>query len=87
MLYYWTDFLTEHMEGAEAGTFKSPLKFIVSPLTKLIIHVDKKKINKISEGKIESSDVDTLIKGGVMKDMDDQIAAVSYTHLTLPTKA
>merc|ERR1711934_1279402 len=29
MLYYWTDFLTEHMEGAEAGTFKSPLKYIV----------------------------------------------------------
>ena len=74
MLYYWTDFLTEHMEGAEAGTFKSPLKIIVSPLTKLIIQVDKKKINKISEGKIASSDVDTLIKGGFMKDMDDQLA-------------
>ena len=44
MLYYWTDFLTEHMEGAEAGTFKSPLKIIVSPLTKLIIQVDKKKL-------------------------------------------
>ena len=73
MLYYWTDFLTEHMKGGKFGTFKSPLKFIVSPLTKLIIHVDKKKINKISEGKIASSDVDTLIKGGVMKDMDDQI--------------
>ena len=74
MLYYWTDFLTEHMEGAEAGTFKSPLKIIVSPLTKLIIQVDKKKINKISEGKIQSGDVDTLIKGGFMKDMDDQLA-------------
>ena len=74
MLYYWTDFLTEHMEGAEAGTFKSPLKIIVSPLTKLILKVDKKKINKISEGEIKSDDVDTLIKGGFMKDMDDQLA-------------
>ena len=74
MLYYWTDFLTEHMEGTEAGTFKSPLKIIVSPLTKLILQVDKKKINKISEGEIKSGDVDTLIKGGFMKDMDDQLA-------------
>ena len=51
MLYYWTDFLTEHMKGAEAGTFKSPLKFIVSPLTKLIIHVDKKKLIKFQKVK------------------------------------
>lgn len=76
MLYYWTDFLTEHLQGTEAGTFKSPLKIIVSPLTKLIIQVDKKKINKISEGKIKSDDVETLIKGGIMKDMDDQLAGV-----------
>ena len=76
MLYYWTDFLTGYMEGTEAGTFKSPLKIIVSPLTKLILQVDKKKINKISEGEIKSGDVDTLIKGGAMKDMDDQLAGV-----------
>lgn len=76
MLYYWTDFLTEHLEGTETGTFKSPLKIIVSPLTKLIIQVDKKKINKISEGKIKSGDVDTLIKAGLMKDLDDQLAGV-----------
>ena len=36
--------------------------------------MDKKKINKISEGELKSSDVDTLIKGGFMKDMDDQLA-------------
>tara|TARA_Y100000591_G_scaffold104827_1_gene89061 strand:- start:236 stop:1690 length:1455 start_codon:yes stop_codon:yes gene_type:complete len=76
MLYYWSDLLTGYMEGTEAGTFKSPLKIIVSPLTKLILQVDKKKINKISEGEIKSDDVDTLIKGGVMKDMDDQLAGV-----------
>ena len=36
MLYYWTVFLTKHIKGSSAGTFKSPLKIIVSPLTKLI---------------------------------------------------
>ena len=76
MLYYWSELLTGYMEGTEAGTFKSPLKIIVSPLTKLILQVDKKKINKISEGEIKSGDVDTLIKGGAMKDMDDQLAGV-----------
>ena len=74
MLYHWTVFLTKHIEGSSAGTFKSPLKIIVSPLTKLIIEVDKKKINKISMGEIKSGDVDTLIKGGITQNMDDQLA-------------
>ena len=73
-LYHWTTYLTSNISGYEGGTFKSPLKYIVSPLTKLIIQVDKKKINKISEGKIKSSSVDTLIKGGIMEGMDDNLA-------------
>ncbi len=42
-IYHWSAFLTTHMDHYEGGTFKSPLKIIVSPLIKLIIEVDKKK--------------------------------------------
>ena len=73
-LYYWSDFLTDHMSGYKGGTFKSPLKYIVDPLIKLIISVDKKKIKQIANNEIKSSEVDTLIKGGFMKGMDDNLA-------------
>jgi sodium-dependent phosphate cotransporter len=55
-IYYWSKFLTTHMDGYEGGTFKSPLKFIVSPLIKLIIQVDKKKIKKISQNEMTSDE-------------------------------
>ena len=73
-IYYWSKFLTKHMDGYEGGTFKSPLKFIVSPLIKLIIQVDKKKIKKISQNEMSSDEAGSLIKGGFMKDMDDTLA-------------
>ena len=73
-IYYWSDFLTQHMKGYEGGTFKSPLKIIVSPLIKLIIQVDKKKIKKISQNELEADNAGSLIKGGFMKNIDDTLA-------------
>lgn len=73
-IYYWSKFLTTHMDGYEGGTFKSPLKFIVSPLIKLIIQVDKKKIKKISQNEMSSDEAGSLIKGGFMEGMDDTLA-------------
>ena len=73
-IYYWSKFLTTHMDGYEGGTFKSPLKFIVSPLIKLIIQVDKKKIKKISQNEMSSDEAGSLIKGGFMEGMEDTLA-------------
>ena len=73
-IYYWSKFLTTHMDGYEGGTFKSPLKFIVSPLIKLIIQVDKKKIKKISQNEVSADKAGSLIKGGFMEGMDDTLA-------------
>jgi solute carrier family 34 (sodium-dependent phosphate cotransporter) len=73
-IYYWSKFLTKYMEDYEAGTFKSPLKFIVSPLIKEIIEVDKSKIKKISKNELEASKAGSLIKGGFMEGMDDNLA-------------
>jgi len=53
-----------------------PLKHIVSPLTKLWIQVDKKKINKIAEGKLTSSTAGRLVKGGFVEDWSDEAGAV-----------
>jgi sodium-dependent phosphate cotransporter len=73
-IYHWSAFLTIHMDHYEGGTFKSPLKFIVSPLIKLIIQVDKNKIKKISQNEMTSQEAGSLIKGGFMKGMDDELA-------------
>ena len=73
-IYHWSAFLTTHMDHYEGGTFKSPLKIIVSPLIKLIIEVDKKKIKKISQNEITSEQAGSLIKGGVMQELDDTLA-------------
>ena len=73
-IYYWSKFLTVHMDDYEGGTFKSPLKIIVSPLIKLIIQVDKKKIKKISQNEMTSEEAGSLIKGGFMEGMNDSVA-------------
>jgi len=73
-IYYWSDFLTKHIKDYDGGTFKSPLKVIVSPLIKLIIQVDKKKIKKISQNEISSQEAGSLIKGGFMEGMNDGVA-------------
>ena len=73
-IYYWSKFLTSHIDGYEGGTFKSPLKIIVSPLIKLIIQVDKKKIKKISQNELEADEAGSLIKGGIMEGIGDELA-------------
>jgi sodium-dependent phosphate cotransporter len=73
-LYHWTTFLTKHMDGYDGGTFKSPLKYIVNPLIKLIVNVDKKKINKISKNELDSNSAGSLIKGGVLESLSDEFA-------------
>ena len=73
-IFYWSKFLTSHIDNYEGGTFKSPLKIIVSPLIKLIIQVDKKKIKKISQNEISGDDAGSLIKGGFMEGMNDTLA-------------
>ena len=73
-IFHWSKFLTSHIDGYEGGTFKSPLKIIVSPLIKLIIQVDKKKIKQISQNEISTDDAGSLIKGGFMEGMDDTLA-------------
>ena len=73
-IYHWSAFLTTHMDHYEGGTFKSPLKIIVSPLITLIIQVDKKKIKKISQNEMTSQEAGSLIKGGFMEGMDDTLA-------------
>ena len=57
------------------------------------------KINKISKSRIDSVDFDNLVFGKTFTDhmfichfkngswLDPEIKPVSYTHLTLPTKA
>jgi len=67
-LYYFTKELTAGIDGSEGSTFKSPIKIIVDPLVKLFLNVDKKKINKIAENKLDSDDAGSLIKGGWAKD-------------------
>jgi sodium-dependent phosphate cotransporter len=64
MLYHWTEYMTSNLDGEEGGKFKSPLKIIVSPLTKLFLEVDKKKVNKIAEGKLTADTAGHLTKGG-----------------------
>jgi len=71
VLYHWTDWLTSGLEGEDGGTFKSPIKIVVSPLVKLFLQVDKKKINKIAEGKLTEESAGSLTKGGWFGDMDD----------------
>merc|ERR1712070_165069 len=64
------------LDGAEGGKFKGPLKHIVSPLTKLWIQADKKKINKIAEGKLTSETAGSLVKGGFVESWSDEAGAV-----------
>merc|ERR1711907_237806 len=69
--------------GADGGKFKSPIKIIVSPLVKLFIQVDKKKVNKIAEGKLQADNAGSLIKGGWFQDMDDDAAGAIALVLSL----
>lgn len=73
-LYHWTTFLTKHINGYDGGTFKSPLKYIVDPLIKLILVVDKKKIKKISNNELTPDEAGSLIKGGLVEPLDDELA-------------
>ena len=57
-IYHWSKLLTNLMDDYEGGTFKSPLKIIVSPLIKLIIQVDKKKIKKISQNELNRKTIE-----------------------------
>jgi sodium-dependent phosphate cotransporter len=75
MLYYLTDAMTDGLDGSEGGKFKGPLKYIVSPLTKEWIQADKKKINKIAEGKLDSSTAGSLVKGGFVESWSDDAGA------------
>ena len=74
-LYYLTEWMTEAVDGSEGGKFKGPLKYIVSPLTKEWIIADKKKINKIAEGKLTSSNAGSLVKGGFVESWSDDAGA------------
>jgi len=76
MLKHWTELLTSELSDSDGGKFKSPLKIIVSPLTKLFLEIDKKKINKIAEGKLNAAgmpDAGSLTKGGWFGEMDDEL--------------
>lgn len=73
-LYHWTTFLTKYINGYEGGSFKSPLKYIIDPLIKLIVVVDKKKINKISKNELNPDSAGSLIKGGALQVFNDELA-------------
>jgi len=73
-LYYWSKLITGHISNYDGGTFKSPLKYIVSPIIKEIINVDKKKIKKIANNEISADTAGSLIKGGFMEGVDDNLA-------------
>ena len=73
-LYHWTTFLTKHIDGYGGGTFKSPLKYIINPLIKLIVVVDNNKINKISKNELVSNSAGSLIKGGILQSLSDELA-------------
>jgi sodium-dependent phosphate cotransporter len=75
MLYYLTKEMTSGLDGSAGGKFKGPLKYIVSPLTKEWIQADKKKINKIAEGKLSASNAGTLVKGGFVEPWSDDAGA------------
>eukprot|EP00656_Telonema_subtile_P022855 TRINITY_DN2410_c0_g1_i4.p1 TRINITY_DN2410_c0_g1~~TRINITY_DN2410_c0_g1_i4.p1 ORF type:complete len:832 (-),score=229.12 TRINITY_DN2410_c0_g1_i4:113-2608(-) len=74
-LFYLTDWMTSELDGSSGGSFKGPLKHIVSPLTNEWIIPDKKKINKIAEGKLTSDSAGSLIKGGFVEGWSDNAAA------------
>lgn len=73
-LYHFTSWISSDMRGAEGGTFKSPIKIIVSPLTKLLISVDKKKVNKIANGEATVDSVGSLLKPCALDGLDDKAA-------------
>lgn len=52
-IYWLTDVLTKAMLGSSSDTFDSPIKFIVSPLVKLFLKADKKKLQALSFGEPE----------------------------------
>jgi len=77
MLKEWTELLTDGLEGGSAESFKSPLKTIVSPYVAEFITVDKKKINKIAEGKLTADNAGYLTKSGWFshEHMDEETGA------------
>lgn len=75
MIYHLSVWMTEGLDGSAGGSFKGPLKYVVSPLTKEWIVADKKKINKIAEGKLTVSTAGSLVKGGFVESWDDQVGA------------
>tara|TARA_Y100000748_G_scaffold303990_1_gene311174 strand:- start:11777 stop:13186 length:1410 start_codon:yes stop_codon:yes gene_type:complete len=85
LIEMWTSFLTGEIGDAKGGSFKSPLKYIVSPVTNLFLVVDKKKINKIAEGELEARDAGSLTKGGWFSAMDDGLAGGLCLALSLVT--
>lgn len=85
LLEVWTAFLTREIGDAKGESFKSPVKYIVSPLTKLFLIVDKKKINKIAEGEIQADSAGSLVKGGWFSSMDDGLAGGLCLAISLTT--
>ena len=58
----FTHLVTGLFANVEAGTFKSPIKIIVSPLTKLFLKVDKDVIKAHAKGCVECQPNMTLIE-------------------------
>merc|ERR1711988_1010329 len=83
MIFEFTSVLTAPLENEDGGTFKSPIKIIVSPLVKKIIVVDKKKIKKIANGDLQADDAGSLVKGGAFASMSDDAAGGIALTLSL----
>jgi len=83
MIYEFTLTLTDPLSGEDGGTFKSPIKIIVSPLVKKILAIDKKKIKKIANGELTADQAGSLVTGGVFSDMSDGAAGGIALTLSL----
>jgi sodium-dependent phosphate cotransporter len=83
VFYHLSEALTSGLAGSEGGKFKSPIKIVVSPLVKLFLKIDKKKINKISEGKLNADDAGSLTTGGWFGEMPDETGGAICLVLSL----
>lgn len=82
-LFHFTEWISSGMRGAEGGTFKSPIKIIVSPLTKLLISVDKKKVKAIANNEATVDSVGSLLKPCALDGLDDTVAGAIGLSIAL----
>ena len=89
------NYKVSQLESIELGDFKNfkdifVLKCMISDYAKYLGLNSEEIIDEFNEYVFESTSkipIDDIEKASRMKEKEDKIASVSYTHLTLPTKA